>query len=380
MTPDKMLDALNELDSRFLREAREEKAGKSVMKGRRFTVLIAAVIALMAMTVTAFASEAVAGWFRYFFAGKAQEELTPAQIEFIEENEQIIAETREENGWTVELCSAISDGTKAYFIIGVTAPEGINLEQRVENKTIKDWFGPGNAINTPVVSPSIPSGSVEGNYSYGGTYGWREDGDGLPNTMNMVYTLHLSKFDPNKECTLKEPFGPDIDFTIHIENIVREYDDEEYYQELMNGKYAGQTDVMFTHEETQRLNQVEVLVEGTWDFTVNFGKIGQGVELIAKPITLFAYVWDEEDPNDMFDGKQIYQEVTIKSFILNPLSALIQCDDGSANFGDMYAVMEDGSRILLKDYGNSIEAETPIVLSEVDHILMTDGTKIPMPE
>ena len=383
MTPEKMLDALNELDSRFLREAREEKAGRSHMKGRRFTALIAAVIALMAMTVTAFASEAVAGWFRQFFAGKAPEELTPGQIAFIEENEQIIAETKEENGWMVELRSAISDGTKAYFIIGVTAPEGTNLVQRVDDDgSIKDWFGPGNSFVGlgDVISISIPEASLEGNYYYQGSYCWRDDGDGLTNTMNMVYELGVGRWKPGEDCSLKEPFGADVDFNIHIENIVREYDDEEYYQELMNGKYAGQTDVMFTHEETQRLKQVEVLVEGAWNFTVNFGKSEAGVELLSHPITVNAWVWDEGDPNDMFDGKRINQNVTIKSFILNPLSALIECEEPNASFEDMYAVLKDGTKILLNHNGVTVDAQSPIAIEEVDHILLADGTKIPMPE
>lgn len=382
MTSEKILDALNGLDGRFVREARAENKRTRGLTGRRFVVLLAAVIALMAVTVTAFASEAVTSWFRQYFGAKTEETLTPGQVEYIEENEQVIAEAKEENGWTVELRSAISDGTKAYIIIGVTAPEGVNLEPRVENGSLKDWYGAGNAVTTlmDVVSPSIPDLSVEENYYYQLSYGWREDGDGLANTMNMVFELVIGRCHPNEECSLKEPFGADVDFTIHIEDIVREYDDEEYRRELMEGKYAGQTDVMFTPEETQRLRQVETLVEGTWDFTVNFGENGEGVELISEPIAVYAYVWDEEDPDNMFDGKRVYQEVTITSFILNPLSAVIQCNDSSANFGDMYAVMEDGSRVLLKDYGTSIEAEIPIVLSEVDHILMADGTEIPMPE
>ena len=171
-----------------------------------------------------------------------------------------------------------------------------------------------------------------------------------------------------------------MDFNIHIENIVREYDDEEYYQELMNGKYAGQTDVMFTHEETQRLKQVEILVEGAWDFTVNFGKSEAGVELLSHPITVNAWVWDEGDPNDMFDGKRINQNVTIKSFILNPLSALIECEEPNASFEDMYAVLKDGTKILLNHNGVTVDAQSPIAIEEVDHILLADGTKIPMPE
>ena len=48
--------------------------------------------------------------------------------------------------------------------------------------------------------------------------------------------------------------------------------------------------------------------------------------------------------------------------------------------------MKDGSRIELHDWGaggvgySLLEAEAPVVLADVDHILLADGTEIPMPE
>jgi len=376
MKPEKILYALNDIDGQFLREAREETAAPKKLP-RRFTVLIAAVVALMALTVTAFAAEEITGWFRQYFGQQTEESLTSGQVEFIEENEQIIAEAHEENGWTVELRSTISDGTKAYIIIGVIAPDGVNLEPRIVDDSMKDWYGPGNGMDT--VTPSIPFLSADRNYYYQLSYRWREDGDGLANTMNMIYELNFGKCYSDRECLLDAPFGPDVDFAIHIEDIVREYDDEQYRRELLEGKYAGQTNIMFTHEEAQRLKQVEVLAEGTWDFTVNFGKSETGVELLSQPITVNALVWDGEDPDNMFDGKWVTQEVTIESFLLNPLSALIGCSEANVRFDNVYAVLKDGSQILLRDTGGMAEAESPIVLAEVDHILLADGTKLMVP-
>ena len=47
----------------------------------------------------------------------------------------------------------------------------------------------------------------------------------------------------------------------------------------------------------------------------------------------------------------------------------------------IYVVMRDGSQIALHTdgIGTVLKAESPIVLSEVDHILMPDGTKLPVP-
>lgn len=169
MKPEKFLNALNDIDGRYIREAREETAAVRRTGRRRFAVLIAAVVALMAMAVTAFAAEDIAGWFRQYFTQKTENGLTQQQIDYIEENEQIVAQSLESNGWTLELRSAITDGEKAYIIIGVTAPEDVSLEQRVENGVTQDWFNPGNSTlfnAEDFVIPSVPSVSIKENYYY----------------------------------------------------------------------------------------------------------------------------------------------------------------------------------------------------------------------
>ena len=39
--------------------------------------------------------------------------------------------------------------------------------------------------------------------------------------------------------------------------------------------------------------------------------------------------------------------------------------------------MKDGSRILLLDDRDKLLAQSPIVLSQLDHILLADGTELP---
>lgn len=369
MKPEKILYALNDIDGQFLREARAE-AAPSRRHSRRFTVLIAAVIALMALTITAFASEEIAGWFRQYFSN--QTDLSPKQIEFIEENEQIIAESQEQEGWTIELRSAINDGTTAYIIIGITAPEDVSLEQTLVDGCYEDWYGPGNGSMKGADKPDLVTCSVSGLVlqSYG--FGLEEDGDGLANTKNLV--IHLN---PNFSW-YEDPFGSDVDWYIHIENIVYQYEDEAYRQELLSGKYAGQTDIMFTSEETKNLYAEEILAEGVWDFTVNFAQNAQGTQLLTAPVETMAWV-HRRTGTGIEDMSITYEKVTITSFVLNPLSAVIECSEENVNFEDMYVVMDDGSRILLNDTGSGIDAESPIVLDEVDYILLADGTKLMVP-
>ena len=84
-------------------------------------------------------------------------------------------------------------------------------------------------------------------------------------------------------------------------------------------------------------------------------------------------------------------KVTVTSFVLRPLSATIHYEcDGGANFNDhkemrVYAVMKDGSQVELEDYGGGgrgfavLTAKAPIVLENVDYILLADGVRIDMP-
>ena len=67
-------------------------------------------------------------------------------IEYIQENEQIIAQTQVKGDWTIELKSAICDGKTAYVIFSVTAPEDVNLEEaNVNTPGDMDDIVPGNA-------------------------------------------------------------------------------------------------------------------------------------------------------------------------------------------------------------------------------------------
>ena len=395
MKPEKILYALNDIDSEFLNEARQTTVSGH-RSSRHLAALVAAVIALMAVTVTAFASEIIQNWFVSFFADKNAAALTQDQIDYIEENALTINEAQVHNDWKVELKSAITDGNIAYIVIGVTAPEGVSLEQRVVNDSVKDQFRPGNLFRPSeeekqdVINSSAGLGSISGNFHYSQSFSMVEDGDGLSNTKNWVFKLKFGKWDAMKDTSISEPFGSDIDWTIHIENIVREYEDEEYLAELMNGKYAGQTDIMFTNEETKRLQAEEILAEGTWDFTVNFGDSGEGVELLDQPITTMARILRKTGP-EIWDYEHVVDEVTVTSFILRPLSATIiyECD-GGVNFTDhkemrMYVVMKDGSKVELEDYGSGgvgfavLNANAPIVLENADYIIMADGTKIMVP-
>ena len=185
MNPKKILYAMNDIDNEFLNEAREKAPARR--RSRKFAALIAAVIAVTAMTVTAFAAEEIAGWFKQYFTKQTEVPLTPGQIEYIEENEQIIAETQANNGWTVELKSAITDGKTGYVIFGITAPEGYTLGDVVDSPD-ESRIIPGNAgtkaEGKELFTASVPLYSIEQNYTIPCGYRFEEDGDGKDNTID----------------------------------------------------------------------------------------------------------------------------------------------------------------------------------------------------
>ena len=395
MKPEKILYALNDIDPAFLTEAREAPARRH---SRKFAVLIAAVIALMALTVTAFAAEEIAGWFRQYFNKQAEAPLTPGQIEFIEENEQVIAETQVINGWTVELKSSIHDEKTAYVIFGITAPEGFILGDRVDSPDDSRII-PGNtgmnAEGNELFTASVPLISREQNYTWSLTYGFEEDGDGKDNTIDYVFQISLEKLYNDKDILLDDPFGAEFYFC--FDKFVRSYRDTEYERELLNTKYKGQTDYMLEPEEVERIHQAEVLTDGLWKFTVSFADSqADTLELISDPIYTEALASVEIESDALFtDRKNEIMDVKMTSFKLTALGASITCDfEGNAvsalfEYQNLYGyedrhifvVLKDGTQIPLYTDGRSdnLSAASPIVLDEVDHVLLADGTKLMVP-
>lgn len=397
MNSNDILDMVGDAKGTYVWDAQEVRSGSvSVSKKRpsmKRTLLIAAMIALMLLLVGCTIAY-VQGWFVDFFANKSKTPLSDSQIELIEQNEQQINEGDTHNGWTVELRSALKDNNKAYIIIGITAPEGVDLEPEVVDGVLIEQFSPGNVwpasnLDNPPAIVTYPTGVIP----FSMQTSWQEDGDGKDNTKNYVMEL-----EPDIAASSVDPFGANAQWKIHIENIVRTYDDEEYKQELLNTKYKGDYGVMFTPEEIQRMMQREVLVEGIWDFSVTFADQAQGpqeMELLSSPIqTTVEIPWRHGE--ELWEVVDVRKDITVTSILLESLSAKVSYDPcgGYPNFyiddGDIdrsnniyaYCVLKDGSHITLQDWGSGgdgyklLEADSPIVIEEVQYVQMPDGTKV----
>lgn len=323
--------------------------------------LLVAVALISLMTVTASASEVVRSWFVTYFSDGSVESLSQEQVDFIEENEKHLGESKVQSGWTIELRSALTDGMKGYIMLGVTAPENTSLED-IPEKSKSLYYGPGNDFlskdeNCALTCAAYPDSGVIGNISST----WQEDGDGLTNTLNYVIDVT-----PDVEWAEVDPFASDTGWHIHVENFVYGFPEQ------------------------------TVLAEGIWDFDFTFENQETEIELLAKPVKTLTWA-------TLADGTEIQAEVTMTSVELRPFGVTVYYGDSddavdyertSINFTDSmsgqtpwFAVMKDGSKTeLLYADGNPIEryqyleTKLPITLGNVDYLLVADGTKLPMPE
>ena len=365
MKPENLLEALNDIDSDLITDAHAPQAHST---HPRFMLLIAAVLVTAALTATVFASETISGWFKTYFERRTHASLTPEQVQFVEEHEQILAETQTQNGYQLELKSVLADSNMFYVTIGITAPTGMDL------KNMNLWFYDSLEIYDQQKQPVFSFiRSIE------------DDGDGLVNTVNLVLKCEPGDWNSGSH------------WTIRIKSLHQEIYDEVYEQELRRTKYAGQVDIMFTPEESSRIYQYPIIAEGPWTFTFDLNDASnQGIELISEPLFVNAIVsrWTGDDhlTCDIVDG---IESIRLNSFVLTSLGGTIQFTEDESICGvsiewqnhtrygnrDMYVVMKDGSKIALHQgsTSTSLEAESPIVLTEVDHILLADGTKIMAP-
>ena len=324
---------------------------------RRAAVIASAVIVLMAFTVTVFASEEFTSWVQSYFTAYSGK-LSDKQQGYLSEHEQQIFESQTVNGWTVQLKSAIHDGTIGYMVFDLIGPEG----EDVGHYTFGNTGRAGYCTKAPDIL-QLPEG-LSRYCSWG--YSWLEDGDGRSHTKRLVVNV-----DPNEDDSSIDAFGPNAIYRIHMENIVQE----------------------FQCDEDASSRSWEVISEGQWDFDVIFTEGSrEAVELLEDPITVNAWFLDHSA------GKLVNAQGTalLYSVEMRNLTVTIRyAASRGAPIFERYeddecirpaVVMKDGGRVELMSRGGSdsgcqtLSAMAPIILEEVDHILLADGTVIPVPE
>lgn len=393
MTGQNLLIGLSYIDRKYIEESEQDFSEKKAncLSAKKLW-LIAAVIALALLLVGCTVAY-VNGWFQQIFSSRSETPLSSDQIQYIQNNEQIVGQSQTINDWTVELKSTICDGSTGYLVFQITAPNDVNLEQYLNPPTVDDKrlsmgnYSANNKAGYSYAIASIGTVDTEQNYWYLDSGDWITDQDGQPNTVLFCMIIRCEKIDPSKPLLLEDPFGKDVSFRIRLMGITLEYTNLELRKEIEE-KYAGQ-DYIVDGEEAAGLFCSDILTDEEWYFDVTFAPDNQFVELITKPVSTQAKVWRYADEKQ-WEVKDSLEEVQISSFRITPFGATVSYipkPDAvgiSSKLGEdgIYAIMKDGSRVKLDFTGNSdavLQAETPIVLSQLDYILLEDGTKLLAP-
>lgn len=234
-----------------------------------------------------------------------------------------------QNGYTLKLKSVETDGYVARVVVGVTAPEDVDIES-LNISTGRTFFR----------TPGRDSNGINGDFND------VTDDDGLANTKDLVAEFTDPFLDGLRPLELGATW--DLDIT---------------------DLYVDQW------RPTSR-----VLTEGDWHFSITIDESCTNyreIELLSEPITLKASTgWRA-------DGTDCLEAFPVTSMKLRSQSISLTADTGENTYADFFCfdrtiacvVLKDGSRV---DILNQC-LEKPIDLDQADYVLLPGDTKLPVP-
>lgn len=148
---------------------------------------------------------------------------------------------------------------------------------------------------------------------------------------------------------------------------------------------ADKTIVPMPGVEAETVDLIAEMVQDEQDAAyVPAPLFADGIELLAEPIIMKSLGGYVTDPSGYMEP--LYEQLRITSIILHPQGLAIMGPAAFDSYDDHATVfMKDGSEILLTGMGGSpycdepmsqLEAESMLDLSQVDHVLLPDGTKL----
>lgn len=285
------------------------------------------------------------------FKNRTDAPLSTNQQQFLEDAVAEIGESISCNGYTVTAQGAFTDGTVAYVLVDVEAPEGVAIDGLgigfdTGAKEIIRGDNPEKLLNITGLSIAyIPV----------------EDHDGKENTTSVLIQISCVRL---KGSTYS--FADGYSRYLELEDI--HFYGDEY-------PYARTT-----------------ISEGNWNFEIVFNEVQEGeVELLTAPIRMQIQRITVTD----------YVDATIHSIRLKGMGVMcyytIDAEDVQepGDFGDVRIVMKDGR--VVNAYPKSATVvengtpgkttfccyyitQAPVIFEEVDHIVIGEDVVIPMPQ
>ena len=148
---------------------------------------------------------------------------------------------------------------------------------------------------------------------------------------------------------------------------------------------ADKTIIPMPGVDAKTVELIAEMVQAEWDAAyVPAPVFADGIELLTEPITMKSLGGYVTDPSGYMEP--LYEELRITSIVLHAKGLAIMGPAAFDSYDDhATVVMKDGSEILLTGMGGSpycdepmsqLEAESVIDLSQVDYVLLPDGTKL----
>ena len=398
MTNLELFTALGGISPENLSGAEELQNKPCVRTNRKMHIKRAVLIAAVAAVLLLLAGCAAFAWHWYttYFSMQREEPLSNSQISYIHENAQDIHESQTCDGYTVELKSALADGQGAYITLRICAPDDVDLINRKDGERLHF-----NNLYAMPEGSQLPAAM---------TCRVMDDGDGKDHTANVVLEIGPGGCLPGEAVS----FEAGSSWRLVLQDILIDCWDREYEQELLQTKYAGMTDFMFTDEEAARMHSQILLASGEWEFDVELTPADTGnLEMLTAPVCTKAVVTRKDRSDVMFyDTKDAVEEIIITSIQLHALGAAVSFEmpenrQGSdfpdyfcswIDLGDKYnpltqivsqddnffVVLKDGTRIDFWQTEGAIDtaylkSDSPIVLKDVEYLQLSDGTKLYVP-
>lgn len=352
------MKSYEEVAARVLRrrDEYEEKQQKRHAALRRAGTVISAFAIVIALVGTAgtwyvLAEYLGAGdWFKSFFHNEADPTLTTQQQEYIDENAVGIGQSVTCSGISITARSAITDGTTAYILLDIAAPESVDLD-------VLNGHGLGFKHTLKPYNPNRRA-------TFGGGVSFfpMDDGDGMHNTISMLLRIYVTPVQ-----------GSEFTFADGLTRYLRLEDFGAYLEEYPYSRYT--------------------IAEGEWSFSFEFTELDDNevdqIEILSTPIIV---------TGTRLSGAEFQMIVT--SIQLRGLSATCHYTfaDGvtaeSSDFGPFQIVMKDGTIVTAQPRGAGIYGaagtgiytdghctylfDAPVIFDKIDHLVLSDGQEIPV--
>lgn len=280
------------------------------------------------------------------FGIRGQRPLSKSQQQFISDAAVELGESVTSSGVTVTAKGAFTDGTTAFILLEIEAPEGTDLESHAlgldgDAKGIVRGDNAEKHLNTTGLSTS---------------HFCLDDSDGRSNTRTMLIQIN----------TVNLP-GSNFSFA------------DGYYRYLRLRE-------IFYHQEEYPYTKRSVAV-GNWEFKFLF------TDMASDPVELLDAPMQFELRRSLSSGTMT---ATVHSISMRGLSIVFYHSITSelaepGDFGDVQVILKDGTviRTTMKsaqgagngtDFLTSYVASVPITIPEVDHILVGGTVIIPVPQ